>query len=399
MVPVFKKNGNTLIEKQAMNGLKKWADNFDSITVLYPEMNDDNIYKSMAWSSIDDIKDSDKIKVISLPLNYGYFSFISDFFKYRKVLKQQIINHTYSVFSIGGLAGDWGAAASLICIKNNYKYAVWTDRVEHLVVMREATKKRGLKKIYKQYIVPFLMKTYHKFIIQNSQVGLFHGNDCFDEYCTYTKQPFLVHDVHYNNDDQINEQDLRVKMEDALKNDDIKICYSGRISEMKGPIEWLNVLHILKCNDVRFKAQWFGEGDLKQDMLETITKFDLDSHVELMGFVADKNTIKKALQTSDLFLFCHKTPESPRNLIEALKSGCPIIGFESSYSKNLIQKHGGGITVENFDCDTVAEHIISLSKERELLASYMKKAYYDGLLYTDDIVFEHRSNIIKSYLN
>jgi glycosyltransferase involved in cell wall biosynthesis len=208
-----------------------------------------------------------------------------------------------------------------------------------------------------------------------------------------------VHNIHYNKNDQISQHKLHLKMNTILNSEELNITYSGRMSEMKGPIEWLTALNILKKHNVRFKAKWFGEGELKNDMLKHIKEFNLENSVELMGFVSDKNIVKEALQTSDIFMFCHKTQESPRNLIEALKSGCPIIGFESNYSNDLINKNEGGILVKDYCCDTLADKIINLYNDRHSLSFLMKKAYDDGLLYSDDIVFQHRSELIKKYLN
>ena len=42
--------------------------------------------------------------------------------------------------------------------------------------------------------------------------------------------------------------------------------------------------------------------------------------VALPGFIRDRSAILKVLREAQVFVFCHKTPESPRNLIEALVS-------------------------------------------------------------------------------
>lgn len=399
MVPLFKKNGKTYLEAQSLNGITKWAENFDAVTVLFPETLSKENYPSIEWVSAEKINCDKKINIISLPLNYNTPSFIIDVIKYKNILKKQIREHKFSVFSIGGLAGDWGAVAALFSINKNHKYAVWTDRVEHLVVKREAEKKKGLKKLYNKFVVPFLMKKYHGYIIKKASIGLFHGNDCLNIYSPIQPNSFLVHNVHYKKGDQIENAALENKIKNVMSGGTLNISYSGRISEMKGPIEWLNILKGLKGNGIPFIAKWFGEGDLKEEMIEKIKEYDLENNVHLMGFVSDKDTVKLALQESDIFLFCHKTPESPRNLIEALKSAAPIIGFYSNYSKDLINKYGGGKLVDNFDCNKIVEFISKLHNDRNLLASYVKKANSDGKLYDDDIVFEHRSTIIKNNLS
>ena len=42
-----------------------------------------------------------------------------------------------------------------------------------------------------------------------------------------------------------------------------------------------------------------------------------------------------------VLVFCHTTPESPRNLVEALISGCPIVGYHSDFAAELVGDGGG----------------------------------------------------------
>ena len=49
------------------------------------------------------------------------------------------------------------------------------------------------------------------------------------------------------------------------------------------------------------------------------------------------------LKGADAFVFCHKTQESPRSLIEALACGLPLVGYHSEYASHLISEKCGGI--------------------------------------------------------
>ncbi len=65
--------------------------------------------------------------------------------------------------------------------------------------------------------------------------------------------------------------------------------------------------------------------------------------VETPGFVADRDRVIATIRDSDLMLFTHLEPESPRVLIEALMSACPIVGYDRPHPSDLISVHGGGI--------------------------------------------------------
>ena len=42
----------------------------------------------------------------------------------------------------------------------------------------------------------------------------------------------------------------------------------------------------------------------------------------------DHDQLLRELKARDVFVFCHKIPESPRCLIEALQCGVPIVGYK-----------------------------------------------------------------------
>ena len=60
-------------------------------------------------------------------------------------------------------------------------------------------------------------------------------------------------------------------------------------------------------------------------------------------------------------MFCHKTPESPRNLIEALVSGAPIVGYDSPFPRDLIAAHGGGVLTPLNDVNALVDSLASLA--------------------------------------
>ena len=104
------------------------------------------------------------------------------------------------------------------------------------------------------------------------------------------------------------------------------------------------------------------------------------------------------LRAAHVFLFCHKTPESPRCLIEALVSGCPIVGYEGGFARDLVAGHGGGLLVAGNDVAGLAAVLTRLAADRARLGELIANAAADGEPYTDTAVFRHRSELIRHYL-
>ena len=138
---------------------------------------------------------------------------------------------------------------------------------------------------------------------------------------------------------------------------------------------------------------------MRSEMLSKIAAAGLQSRVEVPGFVADRAAILQELRAAHVFLFCHLTPESPRCLIEALASGCPLLGYDTAYPRDLIAGHGGGILVPQGNTAALASEIAVLSSERGRLSNLIRAAAMDGKPFNDESVFQHRSEVIRQHLS
>ena len=107
----------------------------------------------------------------------------------------------------------------------------------------------------------------------------------------------------------------------------------------------------------------------------------------------------KTLRDSDIFLFCHKTPEFPRCLVEALASGCPLIGYGSAYPRELTAERGGG-QFARLDATgkELADLVTALDKDRGTLRELIQAASASGELYERDRMMQQRIDLIKKYL-
>jgi glycosyltransferase involved in cell wall biosynthesis len=124
----------------------------------------------------------------------------------------------------------------------------------------------------------------------------------------------------------------------------------------------------------------------------------VDDRVHFGGFVDDRALILETMRSHHVFLFCHKTPESPRCLVEALVSGCPIVGYGSPYPAGLVAEHGGGSFVPLNDWEKLAALVIDLNADRGRLSTLIRAAARSGQLFDEETLFQHRSDLIKQHL-
>jgi glycosyltransferase involved in cell wall biosynthesis len=133
-------------------------------------------------------------------------------------------------------------------------------------------------------------------------------------------------------------------------------------------------------------------------MRQQIEAAGLADRVSLPGFSKDRGEVLQSLRDADLFLFCHKTPESPRCLIEALISGTPIVGYDGAFARELTETNGGGTLVALDDVDSLAAAVIRIGQDKAELKQLIERAAKDGAPFDDETVFRHRCELIRKYL-
>ena len=154
------------------------------------------------------------------------------------------------------------------------------------------------------------------------------------------------------------------------------------------------------CESVLILVEQLQREELMRSRLTRaeVQRQGLGDCVALPGFVRDRPLILETLRQAHALVFCHKTPESPRNLIEALVSGAPIVGYDSPFPRDLIAAHGGGVLTPLNDVNALVDSLASLATDRNRLVQLIQRAAKDGEPFNDVAVFKHRSEVIHAHL-
>lgn len=394
-VPLHAKDGGFWLEDQACNGLRLWAENFSRVISMHPV---EHGAPPASWIPVQTSAiDFQRVELVGLPTAYRPDRFLRQYASVRRQIGQLIDRADYLSFSIGGLFGDWGSVAAFEAHRKQRPFAVWTDRVESEVVRREGRSARSLKARLRAALTHRPMAMLERAVIRRASLGLFHGAETHATYAPYARVSEIVHDIHLREEDRIPPEQLAAKVA-AASQGPLRICYLGRADAMKGPDDWIEVMSRLSGAGIDFHATWLGDGDRLTDMRARVADLGLAHRVSLPGFLRDRQAILAALRQAQVFVFCHKTPESPRNLIESLVSGTPIVGYGSAFPQELIAAHGGGILTPPDDVAALAGVLQQLASDRPRLARLFGQAAQDGAPFNDVAVFRHRSDIIKQHL-
>jgi glycosyltransferase involved in cell wall biosynthesis len=385
------------LDDQTSAGLVRHAENFRQVKFAGIVLEGDREENtSTTWIDVVDLPCYGQLKFIELPFAYKAKDFARTYRKTRALLKEEIRSADHLCFTVGYLIGDWGAIAALESNAQGRKFAIWFDRVEHDVILRTLSAHRLRRRIKERATLP-LMKWYHRYLIGRSTLGLFQGRDTYDTYSGASSNPHCMYDVHTQEADQIDEHTLDQKIERILSLAPIRVSYVGRAAPMKGPEDWVSALAIAAQGNPSIEACWTGDGPLLDVMEEMIQKNHLQDKVKLAGYVGDREALLQALRDSDIFVFCHKTAESPRCLIEALVCGSALIGYHSPYAEDLVSEHGGGALVSRDDIEALGRQITELNNDRAKLAQLVSAAAISGKRFDEKSIYQRRATLLKSY--
>ncbi len=396
-VALRERDGRYFIDDQTWHGLAQWLRYFAKVTYAGLDVEGAQKQSSTIWLPVDEVPGSENLKILKLPRAFRPLEFARTYAPTRRRLAEAIAASEKLCFTIGHLIGDWGSVASLEAHAQGRPYGVWYDRIEYDVIRRSWDSLSWRARIRETVSIP-IARALQDVIVRRSTMGLYQGGDCYEHFRATAPRPFCVYDTHTTESDFIPTGTLAEKIARAKEGAPLSICYVGRAADMKGPLDWLGVLNLLKKSGARFDARWLGDGPLLGEMRQRVTDMDLGGSVELAGFVGDRAEVIEAMRRSQIFLFCHKTPESPRCLIEALVSGSAIVGYESAYSRDLLSQHGGGIVTPINDVAALARALVELDRNRSRLADLVSRAALEGRRFDEDTVYRQRALLMREQL-
>ena len=373
--------------------------NFDRVTIactVTTELMDSGLKRCI---SIDALPWRNRLRFVPLPGAYNWHSFLRQYSTVKHLLEKEIRKADYLIFSPHTVIGDWAMVATFEAIKLHRIYGIEADVVYNEVARTSWASDALWKRFIKNRVFLPLFGRYYRYCLEHSGLSLFQGQDVYDAYSIFSRNSFnLYHHIPVYKGDHISEFQLQRKTECLDDSRPLRICYSGRAIEMKGPVEWLYVVNELIKNGIKVNATWLGDGSLLPTLRSLAANFGISDDVRFPGFISDRNEIMRTLKESDIFLFCHKTRESARCLGEALACGCPLIGYGTAYPKDLVARYGGGKFALAGDWMELAGIIKELDRDRGRLRELINAASASGRLYDRPTRLQERIELVIKYL-
>lgn len=395
-VPIRRGPHGYRIDDQTAAGIAQWCRHFEKVTYYGISVDDvaGSGASSSTWVDVGDFAPVDRLEMVGLPSAYRLRQTVTNYRKVKAELALAVSDHRYLCFTLGSLIGDWPSLAAAQAIAQDLPYAAWLDRDEADVIRNKLETASLAKRLAGFPLLP-VIEAKTRYLLRRSRVSLLQGLDTYKRHVAHATDPHVTYDTHTHVSDQISRGALATKLKRISEGGAIEIVYVGRAAAMKGPGDWLHTLEQLHREGVPFRATWLGDGPDLPGMMNRVRDTPLADCVHFHGFEGDREVVLERMRDSDIMLFCHKTPESPRCLIEALVCGTPLVGYGSAYPEGLVEARGGGLFAPQNDSAALCDRIAGLHRDRDALARLVTQAAASGELYNEDSVYGHRAELMK----
>lgn len=159
-----------------------------------------------------------------------------------------------------------------------------------------------------------------------------------------------------------------------------KVCYIGGIASIRGVLEVVNAMGILRTG-TRLELG----GEFSEDSVKQAAQADVGwSSVSALGFLS-REQVRDVLRTSvgGLVTF-HPVPNhidaQPNKMFEYMSAGVPVIGSDFPLWKKIIEDNECGICVDPLEPRAIAkaiDYLVSSPVEAERMGRNGKAAVYD----------------------
>ncbi len=156
----------------------------------------------------------------------------------------------------------------------------------------------------------------------------------------------------------------------GLRPDDFVVGFSGRFSEEKGPLAFLEIAGRIPASlGVRFIMT--GAGPLEHDVKQKIQSDGLDDRLHFAGLVPD---ITAYLACYDVLVVSSSFDGRPIVVLEALAMGIPVVAFDVGGLSELVIDGETGFLCEPHSMQFMADRILRLKQDPALHARLRRRA-------------------------
>ena len=176
---------------------------------------------------------------------------------------------------------------------------------------------------------------------------------------------------------------------------DNRIVTVGRLHPQKNPYLLLDVFAKIASQYPDIQLDFYGDGELHDELQEKINKLGLEHRVTLHP---SRKDIFDCIRTARLFVLSSDYEGMPNALMEAMSLGLPCISTDCrpGGARTLIEDGKNGIIVPIKDGDALANKMMLLLDNPNMAERMAHEARHLGETHTNKVIFDKWNNFLKS---
>jgi glycosyltransferase involved in cell wall biosynthesis len=147
---------------------------------------------------------------------------------------------------------------------------------------------------------------------------------------------------------------------------ELNVLAVGRLEREKNPLLLADVLALLRQNEPRFRLIVCGEGPMREDLAERLTRLGVREYADLRGYIPMDDGLAPVYRECHLFLHTSWTEGMPQVLLEAFAARLPVVA--TAVGGVAAAADGRALLVPPGDASAAASRLLSLAGDRDLRA-------------------------------
>ena len=172
-----------------------------------------------------------------------------------------------------------------------------------------------------------------------------------------------------------------------------KVIAVGRLAKSKG----FDLLIKAYSEFIKENKDWeliiLGDGKERDSLTELINKFGLGDNVRILGFT---NNVKEYYIQSSIFVSPSRWEGFGLSIVEAMEYGLPVIAFNNSGPREIIENNKNGILVDCNNTDMLANELKKLADDEKMRQELAKNSIIRAEDFSINSIIKKWTYIIES---
>jgi len=174
----------------------------------------------------------------------------------------------------------------------------------------------------------------------------------------------------------------------------MKVFYSGRLTQRKGVHFLLKALYKLKNLGFEYSLTIAGDGPYKENLINLCNDLDLDNQVKFLG-VMDRESIKEIADASSYFVYPVSKPEGFGNsVLEAMSRGCLVISTALGGISDFLNS-SNSIIIKKNNIKDIVDSFIDISSDKKRFRKLVNNGIKTSNEYTQENTFKNYFDILN----